>query len=355
MAASPQTGFSGFSAPPLRAQKKEGAPASRFEARLDQISSGGTSAPKPEAPAAPEPQADMFAPAEAPPPAAVPEEPAPAAPAAPPPADDLTLIAGVGPTMANDLKGLGIVSFKQLSELSDDEAENVNQQTGFPGRVEREEWREQAVELMAGKPPRAKVDREQRAAAAPDPDVEPAPVPAPAAPDDLSLISGVGPAIAKNLNEFGITTYKQVLALSDEDAERVNDFVGFPGRVQREEWREQAAELMAGKPPRAKLDQEAKAAKPKPKKLPAPAPKAAEAAEAAPGKIAPPSAKDDLTKIKGIGPALQRELQNMGFHTYLQLSELNPEQIAEVNTQIGFPGRVERENWIGQARELLAA
>ena len=107
----------------------------------------------------------------------------------------------------------------------------------------------------------------------------------------------------------------------------------------------------AKSPPRAKVDQEAKAAKPKPKKMPAPAPKEVDAASA---KIAPPTAKDDLTKIKGIGPALQRELQNMGFHTFQQLSELNPEQIEEVNTQIGFPGRVERENWIGQARELAA-
>lgn len=341
---------SGFSAPPLRAPRKEAAPTSRFEARLDQISSGTPPAPQPEAP--PEPQPDMFAAAEASPPAPPAETPAPAAAAAPGAPDDLTLIAGIGPTMANDLKGLGIVSFKQLCELSDEEAENVNQETGFPGRVEREEWREQAVELMAGKPPRAKVDREQqRADATPELVPEPVPAPAPAAPDDLSLISGVGPAIANNLNEFGITTYQQLVALSDEDAERVNDFVGFPGRVQREEWREQAAELLAGKAPRAKVDKEAKAETQKAKKLPAPAPKEE---GAAPAKIAPPSAKDDLTKIKGIGPALQRELQNMGFHTFQQLSELNPEQIDEVNTQIGFPGRVERENWIGQARELAA-
>ncbi len=117
---------------------------------------------------------------------------------------------------------------------------------------------------------------------------------------------------------------------------------------------------MAGKPPRAKVDREAKAAeeakpapkpqpKPKGKKLPAPAPKRASAAKP---KIAPPSKPDDLTKIKGVGPALARDLHSLGFHTFQQLSELNPEQISQINDQIGFPGRVERENWIGQARDF---
>ena len=354
--------FSKFAAtPPLRAEKKEGAPTSRFEARLDQISARpNDTPPAPQAPfAVQEGQTEMFAaPADsaAPEPPAAPEPvPAPAA-ASPAVPDNLSLIAGIGPTMASDLNGLGIVSFQQLADLSDEEAENVNQQTGFPGRVEREEWREQARELMAGKAPRAKVDREQLAKSQP----EPAPAPVPEQPDDLAKISGIGPAIAKNLNEYGVFTYKQIVALSDADAEAIDDFIGFPGRVQREEWREQAAELMAGKPPRAKVDREAKAAaaakpapksqpKPKGKKLPAPAPKGASTEKA---KIAPPSKPDDLTKIKGVGPALARDLHSLGFHTFQQLSELSPEQISQINDQIGFPGRVERENWIGQAREF---
>ncbi|MEM1199544.1 MAG: EAL domain-containing protein, partial [Pseudomonadota bacterium] len=343
-----RSGFAGFAPPSLAGQKKDAGPPSRFEARLDQISSGMPQTPPPPAPAAPPPAA-----AAAPVPAPAASAPAPAA--EPRPAederDDLSLIAGIGPTIANELNGLGIQSFRQLAALSDDEAERVNEQTGFPGRVEREEWREQAAELMAGRPPRAKVDQEQLAAAqaAPEPAPAPAPEPTPAPPqsDDLALISGIGPAIAKSLNDYGITTFQQLAALSGEEVGRVNDHVGFPGRVEREEWREQAKELMEGKPPRAKVDRQAKAAK----KMPAPAPKA-DGADAPPS--LPPPAKDDLTKIKGIGPALARELHNMGFHTFRQLSELDPDQIEQVNDQIGFPGRVERENWIGQARDFAA-
>lgn len=356
--------FAGFAAtPPLRAEKKEPAPTSRFEARLDQISQSRSNGAEPgqTTPVGPVPsQPNLFASA----PEAAPQAPPPAAPAAPPagtasaanpaPADNLSLIAGIGPTMASDLKGLGIVTFQQLANLSDEEAENVNQQTGFPGRVEREEWREQARELMAGKAPRAKVDREQLAATGAQ--VPPAPVPeppVPEAPDDLAKISGIGPTIAKNLNAHGIFTYKQIQALSDAEAEEVDDLIGFPGRVKREQWREQATELMAGKAPRAKVDREAKAAapaaaaKPEGKKLPAPAPKSP-----AKIKIAPPSTPDDLTKIKGVGPALARELHSLGFHTFHQLAELSPDEIAQINDQIGFPGRVERENWVGQAKDF---
>lgn len=354
----PKVAFSNFA---LRGEKKEPAQTSRFEARLDQISHGQPNAvePTPTAPGASDADTpDMFAPApEAAPPApeAVPPAPAGSAQTPPPaatvPADNLSLIAGIGPTMASDLKGLGIVTFQQLADLSDEEAENVNQQTGFPGRVEREEWREQARELMAGKAPRAKVDREQLAAANP----QQAPAAPAETPDDLSKISGIGPAIAKNLNEHGIFTYRQVQDLSDAEATQVDDLIGFPGRVQREQWREQATELMAGKPPRAKVDREAKtvsppaAAKPKSKKLPAPAPKGQTAAKA---KIAPPAAPDDLTKIKGVGPALARELNSLGVHTFHQLAELNREEIARINDQIGFPGRVEREHWVEQARKF---
>ncbi|NNF79385.1 MAG: EAL domain-containing protein, partial [Rhizobiales bacterium] len=164
--------FSGFTSPSLRAEKKDPAPTSRFEARLDQISqtrpNGASGAPAKPAQFA-ERQSDMFpppqpavpsAPAKPAPSTTVPDLSPPAQPVVP---DNLSLISGIGPTMASDLKGLGIVSFQQLADLSDEDADNVNQQTGFPGRVEREEWREQARELMAGKPPRAKVDRDQLA------------------------------------------------------------------------------------------------------------------------------------------------------------------------------------------------
>ena len=78
--------------------------------------------------------------------------------------------------------------------------------------------------------------------------------------DDLSLLSGVGPVLEKKLREAGITTFKQIAELTPEQAKELDEKLKLGGRIEREEWIEQAKELMAGKAPRAKVDQK-KAAK----------------------------------------------------------------------------------------------
>jgi large subunit ribosomal protein L21 len=72
--------------------------------------------------------------------------------------------------------------------------------------------------------------------------------------DDISLIGGIGPRINKALTDLGITTYAQIAAWTPADVERIETEIKQKGRVAREEWIEQAKELMAGKPPRAKTD-----------------------------------------------------------------------------------------------------
>ncbi|MBD8878465.1 50S ribosomal protein L21 [Roseibium polysiphoniae] len=61
--------------------------------------------------------------------------------------------------------------------------------------------------------------------------------------DDLKKISGVGPVLEKKLNALGITTYAQVAAFSADDIARVDDALSFKGRIERDNWLEQAKEL----------------------------------------------------------------------------------------------------------------
>lgn len=75
--------------------------------------------------------------------------------------------------------------------------------------------------------------------------------------DDVKLIGGVGPALEKKLAALGITSLKQIAEFTAADIERVDTELAFKGRIEREEWVEQAKDLIAGKPPRAKVDQEA--------------------------------------------------------------------------------------------------
>ena len=75
-----------------------------------------------------------------------------------------------------------------------------------------------------------------------------------AKPDDLSLISGVGPKNEKALHELGYTTFAQIAAWTKTEIDNVEHHIKLGGRVEREEWVEQAKELLDGKPPRAKVD-----------------------------------------------------------------------------------------------------
>ena len=76
------------------------------------------------------------------------------------------------------------------------------------------------------------------------------------AADDLELIGGIGPTIAKKLNGIGIYHFWQVVAMSEDDISAIEHEVGFVGRARRDHWKDQARELMEGKGPRAKADQE---------------------------------------------------------------------------------------------------
>lgn len=76
---------------------------------------------------------------------------------------------------------------------------------------------------------------------------------------NLSLISGIGPTIEKKLRAAGIASWNDIAAWSDEDVAKWDEELKLRGRATREEWVVQAKELLAGKPPRAKVDQEEQA------------------------------------------------------------------------------------------------
>ncbi|MBL8789748.1 MAG: 50S ribosomal protein L21 [Rhizobiales bacterium] len=115
------------------------------------------------------------------------------------------------------------------------------------------------TEILTGgaKPSAAKPKAEKKAAApaaaAPAAQAVAAPV-GEGKSDDISLIGGVGPKMEKGLRELGFNTFAAIANMSAADVEKVEAHLKQKGRVAREEWIEQAKELAAGKPPRAKTD-----------------------------------------------------------------------------------------------------
>jgi len=65
------------------------------------------------------------------------------------------------------------------------------------------------------------------------------------------------------------------------------------------------------------------------------------------------SLRDDLKQIKGVGPAIEKTLNDMGIFRFQQIADMTEYDIDRVAEQLkGFHSRIYRENWIGQAREL---
>ena len=62
---------------------------------------------------------------------------------------------------------------------------------------------------------------------------------------------------------------------------------------------------------------------------------------------------DDLKQIKGVGPKLEGLLNELGIYHYSQIAAFSPENIAWVDGYLSFKGRIEREEWLDQARALM--
>ena len=64
-------------------------------------------------------------------------------------------------------------------------------------------------------------------------------------------------------------------------------------------------------------------------------------------------ARDRLQAIKGVGPAIEKTLNEMGIFRFQQIAEMSEYDIDRVAKRLkGFRSRIYREDWIGQAREL---
>ncbi len=64
--------------------------------------------------------------------------------------------------------------------------------------------------------------------------------------------------------------------------------------------------------------------------------------------------KDNLTRIKGIGVKIDETLNAIGIYHFDQIANWNSEHVAWVDKNIAFPGRVEREQWVEQAKKLAS-
>lgn len=89
-------------------------------------------------------------------------------------------------------------------------------------------------------------DKHSASELAPEDFRRPVEIEKPEMPDDLKLISGVGPKLEQVLNGLGIWTLAQIADWKPEEAAWVDDYLQFGGRVERDNWISQAAALAKG-------------------------------------------------------------------------------------------------------------
>jgi predicted flap endonuclease-1-like 5' DNA nuclease len=103
------------------------------------------------------------------------------------------------------------------------------------------------------------------------------------------------------------------------------------------------------------------AAEKAPAAKPAPKPKAAKAESASAGDKGKPETltgpragqtADDLKLISGVGPKLQETLNELGFYHFDQVAKWGEAEIAWVDSRLRFKGRIERDDWMSQAKIL---
>jgi predicted flap endonuclease-1-like 5' DNA nuclease len=73
-----------------------------------------------------------------------------------------------------------------------------------------------------------------------------------------------------------------------------------------------------------------------------------------PGIVDDNQKRDNLKKIKGVGPAIEKTLNEMGIVRFQQIADMSEYDIDRVARRLkGFRSRIYREDWIGQARNYL--
>ena len=66
----------------------------------------------------------------------------------------------------------------------------------------------------------------------------------------------------------------------------------------------------------------------------------------------PDGEADDLKALTGVGPVLEKSLNEYGIFHYRQIGGLKKAEIAEIDEALGLKGRIERDDWVKQAKEL---
>ncbi len=143
--------------------------------------------------------------------------------------------------------------------------------------------------------------------------------------DDLTMIKGIGTFIEKKLNGLGIFTFEQVSKFDHDFIEKITAAIEFfPGRIERDDWAGQATRLAAIKK---------------------------ENPEALASKAVFPNNREDLKIVEGIGPKIEKLLNDAGINTWEELAAASVDSLREILQNAGDRYRMhDPATWPDQAK-----
>lgn len=268
--------------------------------------------------------------------------------------DDLTRIDGVDDVIAARLNYAGISRFQQIASWNADDVRRMSQALGFFGRIEDEYWIGQAKLLAEGG------DDAQPALADDTP-----PTVAHATPAGAADIATAAAAAAAAALASRTTTPREVPR--SEDAAQDTGFDEFePDALATAEPSFEPSQDTATNSEAGFDEFDA----------PAPADEQQDETEALGSDDTRPdlaglrsvrseglrgddaeyarSGLDDLKRIRGIGVLIEKKLNSLGIGSYEQVANWSSSDIERISELLDFKGRIERENWIEQARILAS-
>jgi predicted flap endonuclease-1-like 5' DNA nuclease len=274
------------------------------------------------------------APVPAPAPAAV--APVAAAPVAAGPAaasDDFTRIRAIDPDLQRRLNALGVTRFTDIAKLSPADVARLSQTLGLLGRVEQENWIEQAQILASGGDTYYSRRRQRGEIAAPEP-VWAAPSAGASAANAATAAAAAAAAATAAATAATVAAANAAEPVKPArliDAIKSNQAGDDAGRP-----RSDLSGLRSVRSEALRPD--------------------ASAAEGlrSTGGSRPLSQIDDLKRVRGVGVLIEKKLNSLGITTYEQIANWTNADIDRVSQILDFKGRIERESWVEQARILAS-
>jgi predicted flap endonuclease-1-like 5' DNA nuclease len=243
-----------------------------------------------------------------------------AAPAAKP--DDLQVVEGIGPKVNELFKAKGITTYKQLAAMSKAEVDAVLESGGERFKIlNGNSWPQQAAFLRDGNMVEFKKYTDYLIAGVDPKEVQEKAL---GGADDLQVVEGIGPKVNELFKAKGVTTYKQLAAMSKAEVDAVLESGGDRFKILNgNSWPQQAALLRDGNMVEFEKYTDYLIAGVDPKEM----------QEKTGGSA--PAKRDDLKIVEGIGPKIEGLLNAGGIYTFDQLATTKVEQLKEILNDAG--------------------